>query len=145
MINLNFPDKWVRKAIFDLCNNQTVDGQQIPVFDQVVTADPEPDRYILIRIQTNSSAEQSFCGYQWSHTVTLEAFTRTPANGNPGSRVALDNIVQMIITQLQALSLDAGSGLTIKRAQLSTPGDFYDLDDGYAVAAKTLLLQLNIN
>lgn len=145
MINTPLPDKWVRKAIFDACNGMTVDGDTIPVFDMRVTQEPEPEKYILIRVQNNGSERASFCGYRWTHRVNIEAFTRTPANLNPGTRVAVDNIVDNILTALQGLGLDAGSGLTIKSSNFSTLGDFYEIDNGYAVAAKTVLLELEIN
>lgn len=145
MIGLATPDKWVRKAIYEAINNQVVDGETIPCFDQMVSADPEPERYTLMRLQNSTSAETSFCGYSWQHTISVEAFTRTRSQGNPGSRLAVNNIVDMILQATQGLTLDPASNLTIHRINFSIPGDFNERDDGYIVAAKTVLFTIQIN
>lgn len=145
MIDLGLPDKWIRQALFNALDGQVVDGDPIPVFDSLATVDPEPSKYILLQVQSNVSTELTFCGYEWTHSATLEVFTRSLDNGNPGSRLAVNNIVDMLLSQVQNLTLDPGSNLNIHRITASLPGGFYEKDDGYVVAASTVLLQFRIN
>lgn len=144
MITLALPDKWVRKAIYDLCNGQVVDGQAIPVFDYR-TAGNFPDRYVRILDQSSQSAATTKCGWRWVNTTIIEAFYRYASGGNQGSRLAADDIAQMVLTQLQAYDLDPASNLNLVRYQVSTLTDFLDDDGRYITTSKILSLTSVIN
>jgi len=145
MNTLNLPNQYVLQALYNALNNQVVDGDAIPVYDSVVPGDELPTKYILLGSQANDSTEYSFLGYAWSHTVSIECYTRTPAIGNPGSRVACSKIANMVVQQLANLTIDAGANLRLHRITITQPGDAFIPDNNYQISQIAILAVLEFN
>jgi hypothetical protein len=99
MIETN-PDKYIRKAVFDLVNGIVVNGKTINCFDTRVTGNAAADQYVLLTAQTKEVDKSTKCGYDWITSLLIEIYTKSSANGNSGSRVLVNDIEQAIYTLL---------------------------------------------
>jgi hypothetical protein len=99
MIETN-PDKYIRKAVFDLVNGIVVNGKTINCFDTRLTGNAAADQYVLLTAQTKEIDKSTKCGYDWTTSLLIEIYTKTSANGNSGSRVLVNDIEQAIYTLL---------------------------------------------
>lgn len=124
------PDKWIRKAIFDVVNNIVVDGETIKCFTQRVTGS-NLDNYILLKTQSNEVDKSTKCGDSWESSILIEIYTRYLITGNPGSMVFTDNITDQVRALTDTIVLDPASGLTIVTENQSFPDDIVDSDDSY--------------
>lgn len=95
MISTN-PDKYIRKAIFDLLNDIEVSGKTIKCFDSRITANAKLLNYILLTAQTKTINKANKCEYRWNTSVLIEIFTKASSQGNTGSRVLLNDIEQAV-------------------------------------------------
>lgn len=95
MISTN-PDKYIRKAIFDLLNDIEVSGKTIKCFDSRITANAKLLNYILLTAQTKTIDKANKCEYRWNTSVLIEIFTKASSQGNTGSRVLLNDIEQAV-------------------------------------------------
>jgi hypothetical protein len=124
------PDKWIRKAIFDVVNNIVVDGEKIRCLDRRVTGS-NLDNYILLTVQSNEVDKSIKCGDRWESSILIEIYTRYLLTGNTGSRLFADNITDEVRALTDTLVLDLASGLTIVTQNQSFPDDLVDTDDSY--------------
>ena len=124
------PDKWIRKAIFDVVNNIVVDGETIRCLDRRVTGS-NLDNYILLTVQSNEVDKSIKCGDRWESSILIEIYTRYLLTGNTGSRLFADNITDEVRALTDTLVLDPASGLTIVTQNQSFPDDLVDTDDSY--------------
>jgi hypothetical protein len=99
MIETN-PDKYIRKAVFDLVNGIVVNGKTINCFDTRVTGNAAANQYVLLTAQTKEVDKSTKCGYDWITSLLIEIYTKSSANGNSGSRVLVNDIEQAIYTLL---------------------------------------------
>jgi hypothetical protein len=99
MIGTN-PDKYIRKAVFDLINGIVVNGKTINCFDTRVTGNAAANEYVLLTAQTKEIDKSTKCGYDWITSLLIEIYTKSSANGNSGSRVLVNDIEQAIYTLL---------------------------------------------
>lgn len=97
MVTTN-PDKYIRKAVFDLVNNIVVNTKTIKCFDTRVTGNSNLNEYVLLTSQTKEVLKPNKCEYQWETSLLIEIYTRTKNAGNSGSRVLLNDIEQSIYT-----------------------------------------------
>lgn len=94
------PDKWIRKAVFDLTNNIVVNSKIIKCFDSRVTGNENIKEYILLTAQTKEVDKSAKCEYDWETSLLIEIYTKTSSSGNSGSRVLLNDIEQAVIDLL---------------------------------------------
>ena len=90
MISIN-PDKYIRKAIYDLLNNIVVSGKTIRCFDARVFGNQDVSDYIILGNQTKNIDKANKCEYRWNGTVMIEIYTRSSS-----SRVLLNDIEQAV-------------------------------------------------
>jgi hypothetical protein len=90
MITIN-PDKYIRKAIYDLLNNIVVSGKTIKCFDARVFGNQDVSDYIILGNQTKNIDKANKCEYRWNGTVMIEIYTRSSS-----SRVLLNDIEQAV-------------------------------------------------
>jgi hypothetical protein len=90
MITIN-PDKYIRKAIYDLLNNIVVSGKTIKCYDARVFGNQDVEQYIVLTNQTKSIDKTNKCEYRWQATVLIEIYTR-----DSSSRVFLNDIEQAV-------------------------------------------------
>ncbi len=94
------PDKYIRKAVFDLVNTVVVDSKTINVFDTRLTGNSNLNEYVLLTSQTKEVLKPNKCEYRWETSLLIEIYTRTNSTGNPGSRVLLNDIENAIYNLL---------------------------------------------
>lgn len=104
----NNPDKFIRKAVFDLTNDIVVSGKTIKTFDSRVTGNANLKEYILLTAQTKQVDKGSKCEYEWETSLLIEIYTKTTSAGNPGSRVLLNDIEQSVMSLLNPKLLVQG-------------------------------------
>ena len=92
------PDKYIRKAVYDLVNNIVVDSKIIKCFDS--RALNAPNEYILMTAQNKDVNRDNKCDNKWDTSLLIEIYTKTSSVGNSGSRLLLNNIEQSIIDLL---------------------------------------------
>ena len=90
MITIN-PDKYIRKAIYDLLNNIVVSGKTIKCFDSRVFGNQDVTDYIILANQTKNIDKATKCEYRWNGTIMIEIYTRSSS-----SRVLLNDIEQAV-------------------------------------------------
>lgn len=98
-VNVN-PDKYIRKAVFDLTNNIVVNSKIIKCFDSRVTGNANLTEYILMTAQDKAVDKSTKCDYEWECSLLIEIYTRYSSSGNSGSRVLLNDIEQAVIDLL---------------------------------------------
>ncbi len=99
MVTVN-PDKFIRKAVFNLVNNINVSGKNIKCFDSRVTGNNKLNEYVLLTSQTKEVVKPNKCEYQWETSLLIEIYTKTSSAGNSGSRVLLNDIEHDVYTLL---------------------------------------------
>jgi hypothetical protein len=99
MITTN-PDKFIRKAVFNLLNNIVVDSKIIGCYDSRLTNNATLSEYILMTAQTKDVAKENKCNYRWNTSLLIEIYTKYSSAGNSGSRLLLSNIEQAVIDLL---------------------------------------------
>lgn len=90
MITIN-PDKYIRKAIYDLLNNIVVSGKTIKCFDARVFGNQDVSDYIILANQTKNIDKATKCEYRWNGSIMIEIYTRSSS-----SRVLLNDIEQAV-------------------------------------------------
>mgnify|MGYP006347022997 CR=1 FL=1 len=106
-VNIN-PDKFVRKAVFDLTNNIVVNTKTIKCFDSRVTGNTNLTEYILLTAQTKEVLKTTKCEYDWETSMLIEIYTKTSSAGNSGSRLLLNDIESAVMTLLNPKITVAG-------------------------------------
>lgn len=107
MVTTN-PDKYIRKAVFDLTNNIIVSSKTIKCFDSRVTGNADLTEYILMTAQTKEVLKETKCEHEWETSLLIEIYTKTSSTGNSGSRVLLNDIEQVVIDLLNPKITIAG-------------------------------------
>lgn len=138
------PDKWIRKAIFDLVEDIDVNGETIEVYDTKVTGADQPNFYVIMSSQTNDVDKSSKCDHNWDSEILLDVRATYDRMGNPGSRVQADDTLDAIRDLVKDIQLDVASGLSITNRILSFPNDLSEIDDSTVIYRKFLRLTLFI-
>ena len=94
------PDKYIRKAVFDLVNTLVVGSKTIYAFDSRLTGASSLSEYVLMTSQTKEVIKPNKCDYRWETSLLIEIYTKNSSAGNPGSRVLLNDIEQAVYTLL---------------------------------------------
>lgn len=115
------PDKWIRKAFEDLIVGNNIST----VWDMNVTGDVYPTEYVLLTTQTKTDNQLTKCGGQWDCTILLDIIKRYPSVGNTGSRLAVNDIEEAIISNIGLLSID---GFQLFNIQLESSTSFDNSD-----------------
>lgn len=141
----SLPDKWVRKSIFDVINNITVDGVVIPCYDTRVPNNENPPHYVLMTTQTNNTSKLTKCEDSYESSILLDIITSYNSIGNTGSRLLADNICDAVRNLTKNLVLDVSSGLKIIRQTQDFPNDLNIITDVESVYRKFIRIEMFIN
>lgn len=109
----SLPNKWVKKAVYDVINNIVVDGKTIRCYDTNVTGNTKPNYYTLLTTQSNDVEKANKCEYFWDSDVLIDIVTIYPKSGNTGSTLFVSNITDEVRRLTDSLVLNASSGLEI--------------------------------
>ena len=140
----SLPDKWIRKAIFDLIDEITVDGETIYCYDTRVTGELDPDFYVIMSTQSNLVDKSSKCEHNWDSDILLDVRAVYRLPGNVGSRKLVDNILDAVRNLVKDIELAGASGLTITRRTLDFPNDLNEVNESEIIYRKFLRLTLFI-
>ena len=102
------PSKYLRKAFFDVLNNITVSGNQIPCFDERVTGATVKPYYILLSTQTKQQDKYTKCADRWQVDILLDIVTTYTATGNTGSKSLAEDIEEQVINLEETIILSGG-------------------------------------
>jgi len=138
------PDKYIRKAVFNAVNNIVVDTITIPCYDTRVTGKVE-DNYILMSGQSNEVDKSNKCSDKWESQILLEIYTSYDLQGNTGSRLLADNILDKVRELTDTLTLDVASGLEIVTQNQSFPNDLTSTTINQIVYRKFIRIEFLIN
>ncbi len=143
-MNKVLPDEWIRKAIFDLIDQITVDEETIFCYDTRITGPLDPDFYVIMSTQSNEVDKNNKCEYFWESEILLDirAVYRIP--GNTGSRLLVDNILDAVRDLVKDITLDVSSGLEILNIRMSFPNDLNEVNENEIIYRKFLRLDLII-
>ena len=139
------PDKWIRKAVFTAVNNLDVGGQSIRCYDSRVTGKPIPKNFILMSTQNNRVDKFNKCEYVWESSILIDIITTYNGQGNTGSRLLADNILNKVRELTNKIVLDPASGLTVLRQTQNFPGDLTTITKTQNVFRKLMRIELTIN
>lgn len=97
--NSNNPNKWVRKAIFDLI------GEEYECFDMQVTGNNNPSEYVIISTQSKEINKATKCNYRWISYTLLDIVTIYNGAGNTGSRLRVDDIESDVFALIENINI----------------------------------------
>ena len=136
------PDKWIRKAVYDLIDGITVNSETVECFDTRVTGPTEPDFYVIMSSQTSEVNKIDKCQHIWDSVILLDIRAVYQRAGNTGSRVQVDDMTNAIRDLIKDIDLDAGSGLTVVNRIFSFPNDIVEVDDSEIAYRKFISMNL---
>lgn len=91
------PDKWIRKYFADY-------GFSIPIYD--ANSVKENDLlYIVMSNQTKFKVDDNKCFKSWECGIIIEIIQRSQGTHNKGSRVAINNIEDEVITAFNNITV----------------------------------------
>lgn len=91
------PDKWIRKYFADY-------GFSIPIYD--ANSVKENDLlYIVMSNQTKFKVDDNKCFKSWECGIIIEIVQRSQGTHNKGSRVAINNIEDEVITAFNNITV----------------------------------------
>lgn len=138
------PDKYIRKAIYDLFNGTVVSGNTINVYDsRYASKTANAKAYVLMSVQSNEVLYNK-CSNFWQSDILLEVCTLYKNTSNIGSRLLADDIMEELREALEPDLVLTGSGLTIDAQLMFFPSDLVtDLPNGI-LFRKFLRLEMRI-
>jgi hypothetical protein len=145
------PDKWIRKAIYDVINNISVvdemsgDVLVVKCYDSRVMADNDVTQYVLMTTQTNTVDKSTKCGNRWESSILLDVVTTFNGAGNYGSRLLADNILDKVRALTDNLTLDVASGLEVVYQSQDFPNDLVTVTSTENIYRKFMRIELLID
>jgi hypothetical protein len=145
------PDKWIRKAIYDVINNISVvdemsgDVLVVKCYDSRVMADNDVTQYVLMTTQTNTVDKSTKCGNRWESSILLDIVTTFNGAGNYGSRLLADNILDKVRALTDSLTLDVASGLEVVYQSQDFPNDLVTVTSTENIYRKFMRIELLID
>jgi hypothetical protein len=145
------PDKWIRKAIYDVINNISVvdemsgDVLVVKCYDSRVMADNDITQYVLMTTQTNTVDKSTKCGNRWESSILLDIVTTFNGAGNYGSRLLADNILDKVRALTDSLTLDVASGLEVVYQSQDFPNDLVTVTSTENIYRKFMRIELLID
>lgn len=138
----DYPNKYVRKAIYDRFNGLMVSGNSIPVHDGRIPLTQAPPAFIIIQNQSNIVDKSNKCEYDYRHTVQLNVVTQTPRSGNQNSSLLRDDITAAIYNDFGLFPLDGG--LKVLWQDVAALPGINTIEDSYLIFSQLLTVTLYI-
>lgn len=144
VVDKNLPDKWIRKALYNVLNDIVVDGITIPCFDSRASVVGSPSFYILLSTQSNGLTQNKCETYYDGTSILIDCITVYDRPGNIGSRLLADNIMDAVRGLTQSIVLDVASGLTVLDLDQIFLPDLTNTTDTEIVYRKLMRLEFKI-
>ena len=93
------PNKFIRKAIYDLIN------PVYPCYDMQVTGKLNPTQYVIISTQDKEDINPNKCAHRWEVATLIDMVCIYNGAGNVGSRVKNDDMENAIRTLLENITI----------------------------------------
>lgn len=96
------PDKWIRKYFYQTLSNMVVNGLPVKLYD---TTTPNNDSAIIV-LSTQSGQDnwQTKCSVDKLRDINIDVITKY--NGNVGSRVLLDDIIEEVLQRTEKITVE---------------------------------------
>jgi hypothetical protein len=120
---MTVPDKYIRKAYFNLLSGLIIGSIPVPVYDKRVpkSVEPVPPYRVIINSQTNDQANTSKGGHDWKASIELDVIAEFSL-GNADS--AIVNDIEQQINDLIDIQGDIDCPpFTIWNTQVTNPMD----------------------
>jgi hypothetical protein len=137
MITIN-PDKYIRKAIYDLLNGIVVSGKTIRCYDSRIFGNQDISDYILLTNQTKNIDKSNKCEYRWQSSILIEIFTK-----DSSSRVLLNDIEQVVNDLLSPLLIV--DNFTVITQDITYNTQLESITDTENIFRSFLTLELTLN
>jgi len=108
------PNKFIRKAIYDLIN------PVYPCYDMQVTGNLNPTQYVIISTQDKTDSNPNKCAHRWEVATLIDIVCIYNGTGNVGSRVANDDMEQAIRAMLEGITI---TGYTVLNQTFEYPSN----------------------
>lgn len=118
------PDKYIRKAYYNLLSGLVSGSVAVPVYDKLVpkSVDPVPAVRVIINSITKKQADTSRAGHNWNATIELDIIAEF-SNGNVNS-VIVDDIEDQISTIIDLAGPDISvDNFTVYNTQVTVAAD----------------------
>ena len=106
------PNKHVRKAIYDAIKDD------YDCFDTNITGKVNKKQYVLISTQNENIDKATKCNYRWESYTLLDLVTIYNGAGNVGSRVAVDDMKNDILSLIENITVN---GYTVVNTRYEFP------------------------
>jgi len=137
------PDKYIRKAVYDLVNNITVSEKVIKCYDSRVTGNENLTEYVLLTAQTKEVEKANKCDYRWETSLLIEIYTKTSSAGNSGSRLLLNDIEQAVYDLLSS-GIEVDNGFEILKQNITFENQLETVTDTENIFRSFLRLNLTL-
>ncbi len=140
-MNTGNPDKHIRKEIYDRLHNQEVNGVNFKCYDSRLTS-ANDNQYFLIGTQLNLP-NNTKCNRGWLNNTEIQVVVRTKKNS--GSRVLLDDAVDLVLTELDSFSLPSSSGMKVSLSELTIDNELAEETTHEIFYTKIIRIETTIN
>lgn len=138
-MNKTLPNTEIRKYLYNTINST------IPIFDTRVTGIAQPSEYILMTTQTADVDKGNKCEYRWDASILLDFVVRLDRQGNPGSRLDLDDNMDTVRDLIETAGITLGEGLEVIWYNFSFPSGITSVTDTEVVQRGFIRIELKIN
>lgn len=140
-MNTGNPDKHIRKEIYDRLHNSEVNTLTFKCYDTNVTS-ANDNQYFIIGTQLNQP-NRTKCNRGWINSTEIQVVVRLKKN--VGSRVLLDDAIDLVLTELDSFSLPVLSGFKISLSELSIENELVEETPSEIFYTKILRIETTIN
>lgn len=140
-MNTGNPDKFIRKEIYDRLHNQEVNGVNFKCYDSRLTSSND-NQYFLIGTQLNLP-NNTKCNRGWLNNTEIQVVVRTKKN--TGSRVLLDDAVDLVLIELDSFSLPSSSGMKVSLSELTIDNELTEETTSEIFYTKIIRIETTIN
>ena len=146
-----FPNKWIKKASFDVLNNLVVFDEinevnvTIPCYDTRVPPTNTSPYYILLSTQTNVDEPYTFCDRIWQSTLLIDIMTFYGSTGNTGSNLMVNNITNAVRNAMNDLTLSVSTTLKVHNQRIESITSFDNITETQNVFRNLMRYNFFIN
>lgn len=131
------PDKWIRKYFSEALLNIMVRGNNVKVYDSHTPNND--DVLIILSTQTGSNDWNRKCSVDKNRTILIDVITRY--KGNTGSRLLLDDIIEVIMLRTKNIVVE---NFVVNDWSISFPNEIITHTATESIFRKIIQFNLNL-